>query len=295
MESFLLDHSLLSIIHDRINKEKSYTYQNLFQVIDGINACPYITYKLDPSYLERELFEQLRNLQDDDWVFYLDRTMKSRILEMLKENQIELAEDIPLHMLCDVLEGYLLLFTVDRELSSGLIDLAKGIEEEDGTFILIRLLNEYCSIGLGQLSYYIQQCDDDVIYRLISLYEEWEREIPDKIPSNYIKNLAIFSLKYSVGLFYSTGLLTELKHQQLFNKPFKEIFPSVNDYINREAELSEESYVDLITLGYLASKEGYEGYEVKEVLEGYSLLNYNDYNPENILNLIKQKIQAVKK
>lgn len=300
MERFVPDSLLFETIIYKSNRDKALTYQYIFTAIDDINSTSYITYKIDPSYLEQELMNLVINYyNDDDFMLTMDNTVKEVVLQAMKLNGITLSEDIPMYILAEVLEGYNILYNIDPSLTDSLLDMIDAVEEESPTFTFIKLLNEYVSCGFGYLSTHILNVDMDVLLGLKSLYEYNEDNVSEGVSKNYVKDLTLFAMKYNVHQLTSRQLLSMLKYEKTFNQPFKDVFPLINKIILSQTEMGEEEYVDLITLGYLSSREGYnynkESDDMGTLLNSFGLLTFRDMDPKFLLQKIKDRIENLKK
>lgn len=296
MEKFIPSNDLIDFIVEKSNSFKGTCYLNMFDAIGDLNMTPEIEFKIDPTYLEQELLNIIVNMNDDDVIFTLDTRVKEILISMFKHNGIILAEDIPLYIIVDILEQYIALFNTSKELVDEFLNIAQ--EVKDGmcpTFTFCKLINCYSSIGMGNITYYISNVDQDVITSLLSKYEE-DQTLDEKIPASLIQNIAIFNLRYKTTLIVERKILQSIKRNQLFNKPFEKIFPYVNEILNGE-DLALEEYIDTLIIGYITSKEGYNSKDgLIKHLEEYGLIeDFNSTPKELIVRHLSQRINEISK
>lgn len=297
MEHYNLDQSIYDTILNKSTEFKAKIYGEIFLTIDNMNMTPEIMTKIDPSYLEKDLMEILNNLNDDDIITSMDFKMKEVLMEAMEKNGIKLTEDIPLYILADILEQYVLLFNTEQGLSDDLLNIVNGCYDNNQfTFTFIKLLDYYSSIGMGELCNYIENVDSDVLNKLKRKYEEDVNGGYEYLADNYIQNIALFNVKYKTSLMAGRSILSEIKKNQCFNRPFKDIFPLINNELLKE-DIGKEEYLFTLAIGYLASKEGYDNIDnALETLDEYGLIqDIDDTNKEMVKIELVKKIKELKK
>lgn len=298
MEYYNLDESIQDVIKSKSTDFKARMYCEIFHTLCNMNMTPEITVKVDLSYLEKELMEVLLYLNDDDVITNLDIKMKEVILEALNQNGIKLSEDIPIYILNDILEQYVLLFNTDPSLTNDLLNIVDGyIESNQPTFTFVKLINYYSSTDIATLCNYIESVDLDVLEKLRIKYEENDQDgYSDRSNIDNIQNIAIFNVRYQTGLMNSRNILSEIKKNQLFNRPFEHIFPYINRELNGE-NIGKEEYIDTLIIGYLASKEGYNDVDnIINTLNDFGLIQDFDSIHKDVITLeIKNKLKSFRK